>query len=83
MKLTQRLGLTFLKTRVASWRYQRGSRSLAENMKAGGQGVNPKATDDVEMKEGGEEDYDIPEEIEEVIGNELKGILCDSFHRHT
>ena len=32
VKLMQRLGLTFLKAKVASWRYQRGSRSLALNL---------------------------------------------------
>ena len=32
VKLVQRLGLTFLKAKVASWRYQRGSRSLAMNL---------------------------------------------------
>ena len=63
-KLTQRLGLTFLKARVAAWRYQRGSRSLAENL----------ATSDKPETEGGicdkkdDDEFDIPEEIEEVIG---------------
>ena len=32
VKLVQRLGLTFLKAKIASWRYQRGSRSLALNL---------------------------------------------------
>ena len=32
VKVVQRLGLTFLKAKVASWRYQRGSRSLALNL---------------------------------------------------
>ena len=71
IKLTQRLGLTFLKTRVASWRYQRGNRSLAENLKSDGSEATGAAQQgtDVEMEE--EEEYDIPEEIEEIIGNYL------------
>jgi tubulin-specific chaperone D len=32
-KLAQRLGLTYVPVRVASWRYQRGCRSLLENLK--------------------------------------------------
>ena len=32
VKLLQRLGLAFLPPKVAAWRYQRGSRSLAVNM---------------------------------------------------
>ena len=33
LKLVQRLGLIFLKSRVAAWRYQRGSRSITINLK--------------------------------------------------
>jgi tubulin-specific chaperone D len=32
-KLAQRLGLTYVPVRVAAWRYQRGCRSLLENLK--------------------------------------------------
>ena len=33
-KLTQRLGLLFLKPRLPTWRYQRGNRSLLDNLSA-------------------------------------------------
>ena len=52
-------------------RYQRGSRSLAENLKA--QDVAPiaVATGGSQIaKEDDDDDYDIPEEIEDVIGKE-------------
>lgn len=32
LKVVQRLGMTFLKMKVASWRYERGQRSLALNL---------------------------------------------------
>lgn len=34
IKILQRLGLVFLKPQLATWRYQRGSRSLAANLSA-------------------------------------------------
>jgi tubulin-specific chaperone D len=34
VNLAQRIGCIFLKPRVASWRYQRGARSLASNLNA-------------------------------------------------
>ncbi|KAJ8036756.1 Tubulin-specific chaperone D [Holothuria leucospilota] len=73
MKLTQRLGLTFLKAKVASWRYQRGSRSLAENLKSTGPtpaGVNIPTTAPVDE----DDDYDVPEEVEDVIEQLLVGL---------
>uniref|UniRef100_A0A3B3BM33 Tubulin-specific chaperone D n=1 Tax=Oryzias melastigma TaxID=30732 RepID=A0A3B3BM33_ORYME len=61
VKLIQRLGLTFLKPRLAAW-YQRGNRSLAANLSMSHQ--SSAQTPDSEEQE---EDYDIPEELEAVI----------------
>ncbi|XP_076451234.1 tubulin-specific chaperone D-like [Babylonia areolata] len=75
-KLIQRLGLIFLKHQVTAWRYQRGSRSLAENLRVGA-ASNPAAAVSTESKlEQEEEEFDIPEETEEVIGL-LLGCLKD------
>nr|XP_033817099.1 tubulin-specific chaperone D isoform X1 [Geotrypetes seraphini] len=70
VKLVQRLGLTFLKTKVAHWRYQRGSRSLAANLQVSAQGHARPAKPAVED----DEEYDIPCEIENVIEQLLVGL---------
>ena len=77
LKVVQRLGLTFLKTKVAAWRYKRGSRSLALNLESGANVVSTvdkldKSQHEEEVEE--EEDYDIPEEIEAVIEELLCGL---------
>ncbi|XP_037666539.1 tubulin-specific chaperone D isoform X2 [Choloepus didactylus] len=72
VKLVQRLGLTFLKPKVAKWRYQRGCRSLAANLSLPTQGQHEEtphtATPD------SDEDYDVPEEVERVIEQLLVGL---------
>jgi len=69
IKVVQRIGLVFLKPKVASWRYKRGSRSLAENLKSGG--VAPESNillDDVD------EDVEVVEEVEDVIEELMQGL---------
>ncbi|XP_051905785.1 tubulin-specific chaperone D isoform X1 [Hippocampus zosterae] len=68
VKLIQRLGLTYLKPRLAPWRYQRGSRSIASTL------LTSQATDSLKETTQGEEDYDIPEELETVIEHLLMGL---------
>jgi type II secretory pathway component PulC len=64
-------GLTLLKMRVAAWRYQRGSRSLAANLTA----ARPLPMNPVPQKEDEmNEDFEIPDDIEEVIEELLQGL---------
>ncbi|XP_061567171.1 tubulin-specific chaperone D [Cololabis saira] len=74
VKLTQRLALTFLKPRLASWRYQRGSRSLATNLSMSQSAGDAEAVTAEMEKQPEEEDYDIPEEVETVIEHLLVGL---------
>ncbi|NXJ05114.1 TBCD protein, partial [Odontophorus gujanensis] len=74
MKLVQRLGLTFVKPKVAKWRYQRGSRSLGSFLQAQGSVTqNQKITAAANAAEEDEE-YDIPGEIENVVEQLLVGL---------
>ena len=75
LKLIQRLGLNFLKTKVAPWRYQRGSRSLTMNLKPEAKAeVEASKKAKVESVDDDDEDYDVPEEIEDVIEQLLVGL---------
>ena len=66
-KLSQRIGMTFLPPRVAQWRYQRGNRSLMDNLKSNSSGDDAlssiKGTD--ENLENDEDD--VPHELEEIV----------------
>lgn len=64
--------MIFLKPRVASWRYQRGSRSLALNLVQTAQPIAQ--MNSCNQKEDDDDDIDVPDEIEEVIEDILKGL---------
>ena len=79
-KLAQRIGLLFLKPRVVAWRYERGARSLVDNLKKNGGDVSgsvatvPEAPTSSESAaravsagEASDDDDDVPDGVEEVI----------------
>lgn len=71
METTLFLGLTFLKPKIASWRYQRGSRSLSINIK--GVSTEDGKAEKMEEEED-EEDEEVVGEVEEVIDSLLQGL---------
>uniref|UniRef100_A0A8C3C4T8 Tubulin-specific chaperone D n=1 Tax=Cairina moschata TaxID=8855 RepID=A0A8C3C4T8_CAIMO len=74
MKLVQRLGLTFVKPKVAKWRYQRGCRSLAANLQAKGSVTQNQMINVAATEAEDDEAYDIPGEIENVVEQLLVGL---------
>lgn len=72
LKVIQRIGLTFLKVKVAPWRYQRGSRTLVTNLNTVADIANRPA--EAIISDEDMDDYDIPDEIEEIIEILLKGL---------
>lgn len=62
-----------MKPRVAAWRYQRGSRSLAANLSQS-KPVEIKSTPTANYEDEDDDDYDVPEEIEEVLDEILQAL---------
>lgn len=63
VKIVQRLGLTYLRPRVVSWRYTRGSRSLAMTLG----GVVAAGDTESVVSPPDDDDQDIPQEVEDVV----------------
>ncbi|KAG5900138.1 hypothetical protein JTB14_012811 [Gonioctena quinquepunctata] len=72
-KIIQRIGLTFLPPRIASWRYKRGQRSLAANLSSGDSSV-VKTPDKSEEQRETDDDTEVPDEVEEVIDQLMQGL---------
>lgn len=75
--------MTFLPPRVASWRYQRGTRSLATNLSDGdGYGKSSTASEQEKSVLAEEEEIEVPDEVDEVIDQLIQGLGCtDSIVR--
>lgn len=77
IKIIQRLGLIFMPPKIALWRYNRGSRSLQENLQS-------KKENNVEFEsinitqEDPDDEVDVPDEIEEIIEQLLGGLKSPS-----
>ncbi|KAG0313904.1 hypothetical protein BGZ97_009783 [Linnemannia gamsii] len=80
VKLSQRVGLCLLKPRVAAWRYQRGSRSLASNLapdtvkQGGSAGKMDKVSMTIADEDEDDENFDVPDAVENVIERLMNGL---------
>ena len=72
IKITQRIGLTFFKEKIAKWRYQRGSRVLAQSIVSADKAPIIQPVE--EMAEDEEEDDEVPAEIEDIIEQLILGL---------
>lgn len=57
-------------------RYQRGSRSLAANLQLSAPGKGEQKLLSDSLTSDGDEDYDVPEGVESVIGKWSHGVAC-------
>lgn len=79
IKIIQRLGMVFLKPRLARWRYQRGSRSLVTNLnQQSGSVEDSSQLQSVEIRENFDDDIEVVDEIEEIIEELLQGLRSPS-----
>lgn len=81
IKIVQRLGMVFLKPRLAGWRYQRGSRSLVTNLNQTAVVAHPEGKADLQsmdIKVDHDGDIEVVDEIEEIIEELLQGLRSAS-----
>lgn len=73
IKIVQRLGLVFLKPRLALWRYQRGSRSLAANLTGTVTELHNQPLSEVD-----DDQIHVPEEIADIVEELLQSLRSPS-----
>ncbi|PHZ15957.1 ARM repeat-containing protein [Rhizopus microsporus ATCC 52813] len=71
-KLTQRVGLAYLRPKVAAWRYQRGNRSLKHNLE--GLTSTVVANQQIKHKEDDDGEEEVSENLEIIIEILLNGL---------
>ncbi|XP_061386956.1 tubulin-specific chaperone D [Musca vetustissima] len=78
IKIIQRIGLVYLKPRIAAWRYKRGTRSLASNLLQAQNTTSTQSTPEdgqqAMEEESSEDEIAVPDSIEEVIEELLQAL---------
>ena len=76
VKLFQRIGMAFLPPRVVSWAYQRGARSLVQNLQGGHDASEGEGGAQGEEEEEEEDlaDEMVPDELEDIVEQLLVGL---------
>ncbi len=78
VKLFARIGCAYLPPRVAAWRYQRGKRSLVENLMRGdaSTAVVTESVKSVEVEEGRDDGvlFQIPDQVEDAMDQLLRSL---------
>jgi hypothetical protein len=78
VKLCQRIGMAFMPPRVVSWAYQRGQRSLLQNLSevssGSGGGGGDKGGDAAAVALESDEDVYVPDELEDIVEQLLVGL---------
>ena len=72
VKLAQRIGCIFLKPKIASWRYKRGSLTLSHLMQANQNQADTKDEDDEEMLDEDDINFEQLEAIIQLLLESLK-----------
>lgn len=74
-KLFQRIGMLFLPPRLASWRYQRGQRSLCDNLQSDrSKGVVLDSNGSISETNDDDDDEEVPVELEDIIEQLLNSL---------
>jgi hypothetical protein len=73
-KLFQRIGMLFLPPRLASWRYQRGQRSLCDNLQSDSSNVVVLDSNGSKSETNDEDDDEVPVELEDIIEQLLNSL---------
>lgn len=79
VKIAQRVGLSLLRIKIASWRYSRGRRSILDSLRQTDSKSGTNSGDEnTSTTEDDDDNYHVPDEIEDIISVLLDGLRFNS-----